>query len=65
MDKQLVKTKEEIEKQLYDLLDDLLEYGNQDGSIKDLKINLEKEEVHITLSLWYDEDNKQYLFQGY
>lgn len=58
--------KEEIEKQLKILLDDLLESGNQDGSIISLEYHPENEEggtCLVKMSVFIE--NNEAMFQGY
>ena len=51
-----MKTKEEIEKELFDLLDELLSYNHQGGSIIGLEYDEDKQECTIKMTVFIDED---------
>ena len=49
-------TKEEIELQLKELLNDLLEYGNQDGTIISLNYNKDTETCTVEMNVVITEE---------
>ena len=58
-------TKEEIEEQLYELLRDCLESGNQESAIKSLEYDPEKNEAHIIMDVTIVEEDDYVGFDGY
>ena len=59
------KSKEAIEQALVELLDELLENGNQDGAIKGLSYDPETELATVTMSTCIVEEDNYIGFQGY
>lgn len=58
-------TKEEIEQELFTLLNTLLESGNQEGSIKNLVYDPETRTCTVTLSVYIFEEDQYIGFQSY
>ena len=46
-----------VEEQLKELLDDLLQYGNQNGAIKSIKYNPQTETCNIEMSVVITEED--------
>jgi len=58
-------TKEELEKELYNVMNDCLEGINADGSIKSCKVNLETKEVTFTFDIVEVPEDDYIGFAGY
>ena len=58
-------TKEEIEQELFTLLNTLLEGGNQEGSIKDLVYDPETNTCTVTMTVYIFEEDQYIGFQSY
>lgn len=58
-------TKEQIEEQLYDMLNECLSSYNQDGSIDELIYNPETNTCTVVFKNIFIDENEQAYFQGY
>ena len=59
------KSKATVEAVLTEMLDELLEYGNQDGSILDIEYDEKTETCNVKMSVVIVEDDNYIGFQGY
>lgn len=58
-------TKEEIEQELFTLLNTLLESGNQEGSIKELVYHPETRTCTVTMTVYIFKEDQYIGFQSY
>ena len=58
-------TKEEIEQELFTLLNTLLEGGNQEGSIKELVYHSETNTCTVTMTVYIFGEDQYIGFQSY
>lgn len=61
----MAKTNKQIENALYDLLDELLESGNQEGSINSISYDSKTQKATIIMNVVIIEEDDYIGFQSY